>query len=256
MKTFMTSFTYTALLTLVCGFSAFSTGCADLEYMNENGAVNKVIGGKVSAKYPGVVGLSYNGDIGCTGTLITKRSVLTAAHCLLVTQGDQVYSSEPDEVVFTKKKKVKSRIAVIGTQLHPDYLNNYRNDLAIVYLATDAPEDPVKMFKKPVSQLTDQKSVIVGFGVDDNGSHGVKRETNMKVTSYDDEFVYVESPNRKHRSSCYGDSGGPVLVTIQNKLQIAGILRTGSTEDCSRGDVSYYTRIDDERRWIRNNQNL
>ena len=96
----------------------------------------------------------------------------------------------------------------------------------------------------------------MAFGVSDDGSSGVKRETKMKVLGHDERYVYVQSPNRKHRSSCYGDSGGPVLVKIDNKFQVAGVLRTGSTDDCSRGDVSYYTRIDDEKRWIRNNQNL
>ena len=139
-----------------------------------------------------------------------------------------------------------------------DYRGINRNDLAILYLAEDATETPLRLYSKSPERIFDQIATIVGFGltdINDDGSAGVKNEVKLKVIGHDEEFVYLESPNRRHRSSCYGDSGGPVLIEEDNKTFIAGVLRTGSTDDCNRDDVSFYTRVDDEKRWIRRNQN-
>ena len=242
---------------LLCSLVILSTSCADIEVIDDDftTSTNKVIGGRVSKHHLSVVGLRFRGSILCTGTLITKRSVLTAAHCLFKKQGNQIIIDEPGKVVFTKGKKRVKMIDVIGSVIHPDYDEiSLINDLAILYLESEADQEPVKMFLNDPLELNDREVTIVGFGENKRGRSGIKRRATMKVVSHDADFVHVKSPNKKHRIACYGDSGGPVLVENQGEDYIAGVLSFG-TKGCKKKSTDFYTRVDRRIDWIINHQN-
>ena len=243
------------LPTLISLLALLFAGCAEMEgddFDQDN--TDKIIGGRLSKGFLPVVGLKYYGEIDCTGTLITKRSVLTAAHCLESTSIDIDFEA-PDQVVFSRGETVKKEINVTGYAIHQGYIDSKTeaNDLAIIYLAEDAPVEPIKTFRGNLQKLHNKIVTIVGYGefvYKKSRYYGVKYQAKMKLIDHDHEFVYVESNNSKHKSSCYGDSGGPILMRNNGKLFVMGVLSTGSTLDCGPGDVSWYTRIDDERSWI------
>jgi secreted trypsin-like serine protease len=241
---------------LLCSLAIIFTGCADIESIDEfTTSTDKIIGGRLSKDHHSVVGLVFNGSILCTGALITKRSILTAAHCLVEKKRGRTIINEPNQVIFTQGKKRKKRIEVIGSVIHPDYDDhNLINDLAILYLAEEAQQEPLKLFLDDPSLLTDREVTIVGFGQNKRGKSGVKRRAIMKVISYDHDFVHVKSPNKRHRISCFGDSGGPVLVEDQNEEYIAGVLSFGS-KGCGKKSIDFYGRVDTQETWILNHQN-
>ena len=243
---------------ILCALFILFTGCADMESIDDNSttSTDKIIGGKVSKDHPAVVGLMFKKSISCTGTLITKRSVLTAAHCLVVNNRNRTIINEPNSVVFTKGKKRIQKIRVVGSNIHPNYdADNLINDLAILYLAEESQQEPMKIYTEDPSLLNNGEATIVGFGETKRGSYGVKRRAQMRFIGNDDDYVYVQSPNKKHRSSCYGDSGGPVLVDSRSTTYIAGVLSYGSTIKCRRGDISFYSRVDNRLDWIINHHN-
>lgn len=107
------------------------------------GRNNRIVGGKETnpAEFPWIVGFQRQGKLYCSGTLITNRHVLTAAHC--------VDSFEPYELKvfvgghnvtndYTETRRVKK------IRAHTDFdIFTFNNDVAVVDL-----DKPVKFGPK------------------------------------------------------------------------------------------------------------
>lgn len=201
----------------------------------------------------------------CTGTLIAKNIILTAAHCMKdladmlripseeliarsrIAFGTQVVTQESDtRVSFGTIKQVL---------VHPDYTSGMvRNakrvpmpDLALILLEKDAPETAVPAtiglnlghLIKSGTPLT-----LAGYGV----TSGVQKTLATQLMKVD---VTIGNPkltaaqfsydviNRK--SACMGDSGGPAYVTTEDgTLAIIGVTSWGDRTCTSLG---VYTSI-------------
>merc|ERR1712088_1058789 len=99
----------------------------------------RVIGGVETAAgvYPWIAALSYNGDIGgCSGTLISSKWAITAAHCIVSTGPTSLVLGEHDlsssnDAFDTNRKEVS-----VTTIVHPNYdASTVNNDIALLKLA-------------------------------------------------------------------------------------------------------------------------
>lgn len=225
-----------------------------------------IIGGRsVSVRDPEIVStvgiLDQKASGLCTGTLLSERLVLTAAHCL---------ESEPEHifVFFTPKIDKSARGNARGVKAYRKF-DGYRpqqganmGDIALI-LMEDGPGLPAPY--APVEVLQDfsvlQKGtpiVAVGYGLNKawikSSGAGVLRKVTLRIM--DAQFTETEAAVNQsiNEGVCSGDSGGPGYIRLNGKLYLWGVV--------SRGDsipipfvpkcflISIYTRIDAYRAWI------
>ncbi|MBS2020005.1 MAG: S1 family peptidase [Deltaproteobacteria bacterium] len=215
-------------------------GCAaDAEVDAESNvavARSAITSGEEDTGDEAVVAILTKGDVHCTGFMVTKNVVVTAAHCLT--------PIVPDEVFFGQRPGKKgTTIKVKATLAHPDYdEDSLENDIGLIAIEENGPAEPLVVRAAPFDQSFKGKPLrIVGFGATGSLEEGKrKREGSSVVASFGSgTFRLKGTPSQ----TCLGDSGGPAFApkATGEGESVIGIASSGDS-DCK--EYATHTRID------------
>ncbi|WP_111657182.1 S1 family serine peptidase [Isoalcanivorax indicus] len=223
----------------------------------------------------------------CGGILINEDYVLTAAHCLFNTDEDPPLQAQDIRIAFNQ---IEAPGSLNGYQtfaaeiiIHPDYdeyLSSGLND-DIALLRLNEPASVVTTFPALASQtdintlelLTDAErddiALALGWGQTEDGN--VASTLQQVLLDYiprgkcnqawggvhiSDKMVCAAEPHPPETASdgqdtCFGDSGGPLLIDADSETPISIGITSFGTSDCGNPNPpGVYTNVAFYREWI------
>lgn len=229
-------------------------------------ATSKILGGVQAAPgaWPWIAALLYAKDPNvysaqfCSGVLIDKSWVLTAAHCVqgMSAQGIQVAVGAWDLTAFTG-----SRTPVKSIRIHPQFSStSLYNDIALVELSVPSAIQPIALFSgesvdNTPPTLLGKLVTVLGWGVADSATSWyypeILRQVSLPVvadSTCNDIYINPVLPSQfcagywEGKDACEGDSGGPAVVQVDGHWVHAGIVSAGVSCQEYFGWYGKYTR--------------
>ncbi|XP_044258935.1 soluble guanylate cyclase 89Db-like [Tribolium madens] len=232
----------------------------------------RVVGGNITKvhEFPWIAGLGKGGEFHCGATLITRRHLLTAAHCVngFAVNEFTVVLADHDRDSHDRFSTIIVR-GVKGIKEHEAFdAFSYNNDIAIIEL--DEPVDfdaHVQTACLPVTGNEDysgKTAVVAGWGRlgEKEKPSRVLRKVTVPVWSKEDcyksgygenkisENMFCAGYPEGEKDACQGDSGGPLHVANSNgDMEIIGVVSWG--RGCARPNLpGVYTKIGNYLDWV------
>ncbi len=191
-----------------------------------------------TSDYPAVTELIINGDHWCTATLISPHLLLTAAHCIYITEGRMGAWLDG---IWYQADGWRWNAGYQPNDVGVDLAYNY--DIGVVHL-----KDPVTGVRPmPIGVTLPRPGYLfttIGYGEawSGQGDYRTKRRSTATVGLSWPTWFYGSSS----ASPCHGDSGGPA---ISNGVVFGVFARMKA--DCSGGSNSFaYVAVAAFRDWI------
>ncbi|KAL1925431.1 uncharacterized protein VTP21DRAFT_314 [Calcarisporiella thermophila] len=194
----------------------------------------------------------------CTGSLIAKDAVLTAAHCLDGKEGATVH--------YGNNQSVNSKRLV----MHPRYRQTGYNDVGLIFLERGIDVKPVVIDTNIPKEFDDMTAA--GYGQTEKGGSSNQllkidievsdyktcRDNNGHFTGFDGPELCTNPGTKK--TTCNGDSGGPYLTGGTGNYKLLGVNsrkigpnHTGKDyENCGEErSITFFGRAGHHIKWIK-----
>lgn len=185
------------------------------------------------------VRLLLNGNHHCTGTIVKRNQVVTAAHCLEAGHPVSDYTVQ----VYIEDQGYKEIVVEKFTRS----TSQSRPDIGLLQLETPVPEVNVIA---PASLPCDKREFVqAGFGLTHLGKPGacVRTASYSRARPPRDLYeitvplamdsVFFGIPKAKKSIGCNGDSGGPTFCKVKGRWSYAGIF------------LAIVAKEEDDREW-------
>jgi len=256
------------------------------------GPGGRIVNGRVSQRgsWPWQIAIYKKGKVfhfHCGGALISRRWVLTAAHCFYggkdLMNNTDLYQIKAGDFNLTVKETFQQDISPKKIFVHPRFQPigepYFDGDIALVKLSTEV---ELGVFVRTVClpekregdlAVPNSRGIVAGWGGTrplkhyERFSHGkelsnILRHTSLKIQSdhlcknksslqFNSKTAFCAGDRNGDRDSCFGDSGGGFVREKKNlKWVVVGIVSWGW--GCAQKDkYGYYTRIHPFLDWIR-----
>lgn len=235
------------------GVAAAMMGCtaetAAVEDEHVEQSESSIINGAETSSFPGIVALygvkpGATGGSLCTASVVAPTVLLTAAHCVapsVVGHGLEFKALLGHTLADPASPSPRIDVKEVhwDQQFDAQALTN-GHDIAVAILAQPVNITPLRINRSSLPSLS--KARLVGYGLNDGKAQtgaGIKRTAEVPVRSVDTKFVVTGS--WFGTTMCSGDSGGPVLATIDGKETIIGVNSYGFVQCLGTGSS---TRVD------------
>jgi secreted trypsin-like serine protease len=250
----------TRMISLLGCTMAMACGYADPSDPDEvtDAVDSPIIGGTTDNADPSIVAIfahpanSSSGSL-CTGTVVSSRAVLTAAHCVdpRVIGSGNVFDVYTGTNLGSSTTRLRVSAAAFDSQFDPNQLEK-GHDVAVLTLKQATSLTPVPFNQAPLTDANLRVPVrLVGYGVSTHQATGAgtKRSVTTSVDYFDNALVEIGSSSQQ---TCHGDSGGPALQVINGVETVIGVTSFGmdksATNVCFGG--GYDTRVDTYRDFV------
>ena len=211
-------------------------GCASAPQESDDttASADQIVGGTADRGHTYVVAVGDASGAFCTGTVISRRVVVTAGHCF----------GGITRVFFGSSAFRPTRaVNVVSEIRHPGYNDNtLAPDLTVLQLASDALVQPAPLLREPLKNTADfigPSFTFVGYGLSNGRTQsgfGTKRVVQIPIAAVgparvggtagtlDATQFYYRTPGK---NTCNGDSGGPAFVVRKGVETHAGVTSFG-----------------------------